>query len=128
MSKNHSSRFLRLVDTAKATVPEFTVQQVRALLASEEACMVVDVREQDEWSAGHIEGAVHLSKGVIERDIEQAVPDTGTLMVLYCGGGFRSVLAAAALHAMGYSQAVSMAGGWREWCATKYTVRGPERS
>ena len=125
MSKNHSSRFLSLVDSAKATIPEFTVLQVRSLLASEEPCLVVDVRELHEWSAGHIEGAVHLSKGVIERDIEQTVPDPDTLLVLYCGGGYRSALAAAALQAMGYTRAVSMAGGWREWFATSATAPGP---
>ena len=127
MSKKLSSRFLRLVNGAKATIPELTVGQVRALLASEEPCVVVDVREHHEWSAGHIEGAVHLSKGVIERDIEQTIPDPGTLMVLYCGGGYRSALAAAALQAMGYTQAASMAGGWRDWSATSGTAAEPER-
>lgn len=127
MSKKHSSRFLSLVDSAKATIPEFTVGQVRALLDSDEPCVVVDVREHHEWSAGHIEGAVHLSKGVIERDIEQTVPDPNTLMVLYCGGGYRSALAAAALQAMGYAQAASMAGGWREWVATSGSKAEPKR-
>ena len=127
MSKKHGSRFLRLVDSAKAAIPELTVLQVRALIASEEPCVVVDVREHHEWSAGHMEGAVHLSKGVIERDIEQTVPNTDTLMVLYCGGGYRSALAAAALQAMGYTQAVSMAGGWREWSATSGNVSESDR-
>jgi rhodanese-related sulfurtransferase len=76
---------------------------------------LVDTREQSEWAAGHITGAIHLGKGVIERDIEQAVPDANTVLVLYCGGGYRSALAAAALHAMGYAGAVSMDGGWRGW-------------
>ena len=115
MPKCHSPRFLGLVNQAKHQIPEVTVAQVMDMIASGESITLVDTREQSEWAAGHITGAIHLGKGVIERDIEQAVPDTNTVLVLYCGGGYRSALAAAALHAMGYAGAVSMDGGWRGW-------------
>jgi rhodanese-related sulfurtransferase len=115
MSKRHSPRFLDLVNQAKRQIPEVTVAQVMDMIAAGDSITLVDTREQSEWAAGHIAGAIHLGKGVIERDIEQAVPDTNTVLVLYCGGGYRSALAAAALHAMGYAGAVSMDGGWRGW-------------
>jgi len=115
MSRQHSPRFLDLVNQAKSQIPEVSVTQVMDMIAAGDAIALVDTREQSEWAAGHITGAIHLGKGVIERDIEQAVPDTDTVMVLYCGGGYRSALAAAALHAMGYTGAVSMDGGWRGW-------------
>lgn len=115
MSKRHSPRFLDLVNQAKRQIPEVTVAQVMEMIAAGDSITLVDTREQSEWAAGHIAGAIHLGKGVIERDIEQAVPDTNTVLVLYCGGGYRSALAAAALHAMGYAGAVSMDGGWRGW-------------
>jgi len=105
MPKCHSPRFLGLVNQAKHQIPEVTVAQVMDMIASGESITLVDTREQSEWAAGHITGAIHLGKGVIERDIEQAVPDTNTVLVLYCGGGYRSALAAAALHAMGYAGA-----------------------
>ena len=117
MSKKHSPQFLALVELAKETVPEITVDQVMDLIRSETALTIVDVREQSEWASGHIRGAIHLGKGVIERDIEATVPDPDATLVLYCGGGYRSALAAAALAAMGYTRAISMAGGWRAWTA-----------
>jgi rhodanese-related sulfurtransferase len=115
MSKKHSPRFLALVESAKATVPEVTAEQVIALMETDQEIAIIDVREESEWAAGRVSGAVHLGKGVIERDIEAAIPDLNTTMVLYCGGGYRSALAAAALGAMGYARALSLSGGWRAW-------------
>lgn len=125
MPKKHSPRFLALVESVKASVPEVSVEQVQAWFHANERFTLIDVREQDEWHAGHISGAMHLSKGIIERDIEQAIPDANEMMVLYCGGGYRSALAAAALDAMGYTRAVSMAGGWRSWTAQGGAVDAP---
>ena len=115
MAKTHSPRFVQFVDDAKSRIPELTASQVLEMLDDGQAMTVVDVREESEWAAGHIKGAIHLGKGIIERDIEACVPDTEAVLVLYCGGGFRSALAADALHRMGYGHAVSMAGGWRGW-------------
>ena len=92
-----------------------TVDDVRERLAAGEPFVLVDVREESEFAAGHIPGAVHLGKGVIERDIEKKVPDPATPLVLYCGGGFRSALAADAIQKMGYTNVISMDGGWRTW-------------
>jgi rhodanese-related sulfurtransferase len=125
MSKKHSPRFLALVESVRASVPEVSAEQVQAWFQANERFTLIDVREQDEWNAGHIEGAVHLSKGILERDIERAIPDTDETVVLYCGGGYRSALAAAALDAMGYTRAVSMAGGWRAWMALGGPVETP---
>jgi rhodanese-related sulfurtransferase len=111
----HAPRFLAIVDDAKSRVRELTVADVQARLARGDRFLLVDVREESEWAAGHLPGAVHLSKGVIERDIEQRVPDTTAEMILYCGGGFRSALAADNLQKMGYSNVWSMDGGWRGW-------------
>lgn len=115
MAKHHAPGFLKLVADAKARVKECTVQDVRARQAAGERFTLVDVREESEFTAGHLPGAVHMSKGVIERDIESKVPDTATPLVLYCGGGFRSALAAEALQKMGYSNVISMDGGWSGW-------------
>ncbi len=111
----HSPAFLRLVEAARARVPEVSIDEVRALQAAGDPVHVLDVREQDEWQDGHLIGARHLCKGVIERDIERAIPDRGAHIVLYCGGGYRSALAADALRQMGYTNVVSMWGGWRSW-------------
>ena len=111
----HSPGFLRLVDDARARVRELSVADTRRRMASGDRVLVVDVREQSEWAAGHAAGATHLGKGIIERDIEAEVPDTSTELILYCGGGFRSVLAADVLQRMGYTNVASMAGGWRAW-------------
>jgi rhodanese-related sulfurtransferase len=106
---------LQLVEDAKRRVKELTVEQVRAKLDRGERFHLVDVREESEWARGHLPGAEHLGKGVIERDIEQRIPDPNAEIVLYCGGGFRSALAADALQKMGYTNVWSMAGGFRDW-------------
>ncbi len=111
----HSPRFLAIVADAKSRVRETTVADVQARLARGERFLLVDVREESEWTAGHLPGAVHLGKGVIERDIEQRVPDADAAMILYCGGGFRSALAADNLQKMGYTNVWSMDGGFRGW-------------
>ena len=113
MAIHHAPGFLRLVDDAKTRVREVTVEGLRARQAANPALRLVDVREDDEWRAGHVAGAVHLGKGVIERDVEAAIPEADAEVVLYCGGGFRSALAADALQRMGYTNVVSLAGGWR---------------
>jgi len=111
---DHTPRFLAIVDSIRDRVIEITPAEVQELLRTGGA-KVVDVREDREWAAGHVAGAVHLGKGVIERDIEAAVPDPATPVVLYCGGGYRSALAADSLQRMGYTNVRSMAGGWRGW-------------
>lgn len=115
MSKQHAPGFLKLVQDARSRVKECTVADVSGRLAAGEVFTLVDVREESEFAAGHIPGAVHIGKGVIERDIEAKVPDPATPLVLYCGGGFRSALAADVLQQMGYTHVVSMDGGWRGW-------------
>jgi rhodanese-related sulfurtransferase len=109
----HSKGFLMLVNDAKSRIQECTVAQARQ--RQDRGARVIDVREESEWRAGHAAGAEHVSKGVIERDIERVVPDKTEELILYCGGGFRSALAADALQKMGYSNVHSMAGGWRAW-------------
>ncbi|MBM3979015.1 MAG: sulfurtransferase [Planctomycetes bacterium] len=115
MAKQHAPGFLKIVADAKARVAECTVDDVVARRARGEAFVLVDVREESEFAAGHAAGAIHIGKGVIERDIEAKVPDPATPLVLYCGGGFRSALAADALQKMGYTNVISMDGGWRAW-------------
>ena len=116
MAAQHSPRFLAIVDDAKSRIRETNVQEVkRRLDRGERGFVLVDVREESEWNAGHIPGAIHLGKGVIERDIEQKVPETDKEIILYCGGGFRSALAAESLQKMGYTNVISMDGGWRGW-------------
>lgn len=112
---DHSPRFLKLCDEVRARVKEVTVDEIAARLAKGEKVELVDVREESEFAAGRIVGARHLGKGVIERDIEKAVPDVDAEIVLYCGGGFRSAIAAESLEKMGYRNVKSMAGGWRAW-------------
>lgn len=111
----HSTRFLALVNEAKKRVKETNVAAVKRRMDAGEKFVLVDVREESEWSRGHLPRAVHLGKGIIERDIEQRVPDTGTKMILYCGGGFRSALTADSLQKMGYTNVESMDGGWKGW-------------
>jgi rhodanese-related sulfurtransferase len=111
----HSSQFLKLVQDAKKRVKETNVADVKRRKDSGEKFLLVDVREDNEWAAGHIPDAVHLGRGIIERDIETQVPDTGTKMILYCGGGFRSALVAENLQKMGYTNVESMDGGWKGW-------------
>ena len=110
----HSPQFLKLVNDAKSRVKEISVHDAY-VEAKKPGIYLIDVREESEWHAGHAPGAVHLGKGVIERDIEQQVPDTGAKLVLYCGGGFRSALVADNLQKMGYTQVISMDGGIRGW-------------
>ena len=109
----HSPRFLQIVDAARARVRETTVEAVRERQSRGEAFTLVDVREDSEWAAGHLPGAVHVGKGVIERDIEAAIPDKDAEIVLHCGGGFRSSLAADSLQRMGYTNVASLDGGWK---------------
>ena len=113
----HSEKFLAIVDDAKSRIRETTVQAVQADLAVGEAFELIDTREESEWNAAHASGATHLAKGVIERDIEESVPDVDAKLVLYCGGGYRSALAADTLQKMGYRNVYSLAGGWRAWKA-----------
>lgn len=111
----HSSGFLKLVQDAKTRIKETNVQEVKRRLDAGEVFHLVDTREDSEWVKGRIPGALHLCKGIIERDIEQSFPDKSAPIVLYCGGGFRSALAADSLQKMGYTNVVSMDGGWRGW-------------
>ncbi len=109
----HNPGFLKLVNEAKSHVRETDIDGYKSMRARGDKHVLVDVREDNEYSAGHVKGAVHLSKGVIERDIESKVPDKDTTLVLYCGGGFRSALVADNLQKMGYKNAISLDGGWR---------------
>ena len=111
----HSEGFLKLVNDAKTRVKQMDIEGYRKLRASAEPHLLIDTREESEWAAGHVAGAIHLSKGIIERDIEARVPDHAATLVLYCGGGFRSALAADNLQIMGYTNVISMDGGWRGW-------------
>jgi rhodanese-related sulfurtransferase len=122
MAPKHSPRFLQLVEDAKKHVRETTVDVVKARLDRGETFVLVDVREESEFAKDHLPGAVHLGKGVIERDLEQRVPDTGTELILYCGGGFRSALAAENLQRMGYTNVLSMDGGVRGWREKGYPL------
>jgi rhodanese-related sulfurtransferase len=111
----HSEAFLRLVNESRARVRETNVPEVKKRMDAGEKFTVVDVREDNEWARGHLPGAIHMGRGVIERDIETQFPDKKTELVLYCGGGFRSALSADNLQKMGYSNVFSMDGGWRGW-------------
>jgi rhodanese-related sulfurtransferase len=113
----HSPQFLKLVDEARSKVKETNVADVKRRMDAGEKFLLVDVREDNEWAQGHVTGAVHMGRGVIERDIESGVPDTSAKIILYCGGGFRSALVADNLQKMGYGNVESMDGGWREWTA-----------
>jgi rhodanese-related sulfurtransferase len=116
----HSAGFVRLVDEARARIKETDVYAVKARLEAGEKFILVDVREESEWARGHLPGAVHLSRGIIERDIEERFPDKNTALVLYCGGGYRSALSADNLQKMGYTNVSSMDGGWRGWNEAGY--------
>jgi rhodanese-related sulfurtransferase len=118
----HAPGFLALVTDAKTRIRECTVDDVKAMLDRSESFELIDTREESEWARGHLPRARHLSKGVIERDIEAAVPDHAARIVLYCGGGFRSALAADALQKMGYTNVISMDGGWSGWNAKQFPV------
>jgi rhodanese-related sulfurtransferase len=113
--KAHNESFLKLVNEAKGTVQQIDIDGYKKLAGAGEPFTLIDVREDHEWQAGHAAGAVHIGKGIIERDIEARVPDKSAKLVLYCGGGFRSALAAEALKKMGYTNVISLDGGWRAW-------------
>ncbi len=111
----HSQGFLKVVNDAKSRIRELTVDETKQRLKANRDAKLIDVREDNEWQAGHAAAAEHLGKGIIERDIEATVPDKSTELILYCGGGFRSALAADVLQTMGYTNVSSMAGGWKAW-------------
>lgn len=111
----HSEGFLRLVNEAKTRIKEVTVEETLERVKANSQAKLVDVREDHEWDAAHASGAIHLGKGIIERDVEVTIPDKTTEIILYCGGGYRSALAADALERMGYTNVFSMAGGWKAW-------------
>lgn len=115
MAHQHPPRFLKIVDDARSRVRETNVDEVKKRIDRGDKFLLVDVREESEFAKDHLPGAIHLGKGVIERDIEARVPDLGAEMILYCGGGFRSALAADNLQKMGYTHVISMDGGIRGW-------------
>ncbi|HMF55890.1 MAG TPA: rhodanese-like domain-containing protein [Pyrinomonadaceae bacterium] len=111
----HTPGFLKVVDDAKTRIREVTVEETRERMTENTDARLIDVREDNEWQAGHAARAEHLGKGIIERDIETLVPDKQTELILYCGGGYRSALAVDVLQRMGYTNVYSMAGGWKAW-------------
>ncbi len=123
MAKQHSPGFLKIVADAKTRVTECTVADVAMRIEAGEKLLLVDVREESEYANGHIPGAIHISKGVMERDAETAIPDPATEVILYCGGGFRSVLTADNLIKMGYTNIISMDGGWSGWTGKGLAVQ-----
>jgi rhodanese-related sulfurtransferase len=123
--KTHNPGFLALVNEAKAQIRQVDLAEYQQM--PREGHVLIDIREDREWDAGHAAGAIHLGKGVIERDIESEIPDKSTTMVLYCGGGYRSALAALELKKMGYKNAISLDGGWRAWNQAGLPVEKPER-
>ena len=118
----HNERFLAVVNDAKSRIRECTVDDVVAKREKGDTFHLVDVREESEWARGRLPGAIHLGKGIIERDIEGAIPESGAEIVLYCGGGYRSALAADNLQKMGYTNAISMDGGYREWSEAGHPI------
>lgn len=122
----HNPGFLALIEEAKTRVRTCSIEEFIAKLQAGERFVLVDTREESEWAAGHLPSAHHLSKGIIERDIETAIPDKNTPIVTYCGGGFRSVLASDNLQKMGYTNVISLDGGWRGWNERGLPVVTPE--
>ena len=122
MAPNHSEAFVKLVQDAKKRVKEEDFRATKKRLDASEKIILIDTREESEWARGHIPGAIHLSKGIIERDIDKIAPDQDATIVLYCGGGFRSALAADNLQKMGYRNVISMDGGWRGWTEAGFPV------
>ena len=120
----HSEGFLKLVNDSKSRIREVTVEQTRERIAANKDARLIDVREDNEWERGRAAGSTHLAKGIIERDIEATVPDKATEVILYCGGGFRSALAADVLQQMGYTNVSSMAGGWKAWKDSGAPIEG----
>ncbi len=123
MAKQHSPGFLKIVADAKTRVTECTVADVAMRIEAGEKLLLIDVREESEYAVGHIPGAIHISKGVMERDVETVIPDPATEVILYCGGGYRSVLAADNLIKMGYTNIISMDGGWSGWTSKGLAVQ-----
>jgi rhodanese-related sulfurtransferase len=113
--KGHNPGFLNLVNDAKTRIRQIDIEQYKQMVSAGERHVLIDTREDSEWAAGHAAGSIHMGKGIIERDIETKVPQKDATLVLYCGGGFRSALAADALRVMGYSNAISLDGGWRAY-------------
>jgi rhodanese-related sulfurtransferase len=122
MGKQHAPGFLKIVADAKSRVKECTVADVAKRLNAGEKLLIVDVREESEYAMGHVPGAIHISKGVMERDVEMKIPDPSVEVILYCGGGFRSALSADNLQKMGYTNVISMDGGWRDWTGAGHPV------
>ena len=120
----HSEGFLKVVNDAKTRIKEVTVPETRERLAANSDARLIDVREDNEWDAAHAAGAIHLGKGIIERDIEVTAPDKSSELILYCGGGYRSALAADMLQQMGYTNVWSMAGGWKAWKESGAPIEG----
>lgn len=120
--KNHAQKFLQIVDESRSRIKETNVDEVMNKQKRGDKFHFVDVREESEWTKGHLPGAIHIGKGVIERDIEAIIPDTTSEIILYCGGGFRSALAADNIQKMGYTNAISMDGGYGGWIKAGYTV------
>ena len=127
MAHQHPPRFLKIVDDAKTRVRETNVKAVKDRMDRGDKFLLVDVREESEYAKDHLPGAIHLGKGIIERDIEGRVPELTTEMILYCGGGFRSALAADNLQKMGYSNVISMDGGIRDWREKGYPLEAGSR-
>ena len=121
----HSAGFLKLVNEAKSRIREITVVDTRARLAADFSVRLIDVREDNEWDTAHAASAEHFGKGIIERDIERVLPDGHAPIVLYCGGGYRSALAADTIQKMGYRNVISMDGGWRAWTEAGYETEEP---
>ena len=120
--KHHNPGFEAIVNAARARIRECTVEDIKRRMDAGETFHLVDVREESEFAASRLPGAIHIGKGVIERDIETIIPDTAADIVLYCGGGYRSALAADALQKMGYTNVISMDGGFRSWCDANYPL------
>ena len=126
MVRQHSPAFLALTQDAKQRIRETTIPELKKRLDAKEDFRLIDVREDHEWAAGHIPGAIHLCKGIIERDIEEKFPNREAEILLYCGGGYRSALVADNLQKMGYQHVVSVDGGWRGWTGAGFPVEKPE--
>ncbi|MHB8410861.1 MAG: rhodanese-like domain-containing protein [Candidatus Acidiferrales bacterium] len=122
MAHDHPPAFLSIVNDAKTRIKEADFRDIKKRLDAGEKMILVDTREDNEWAKGHIPGAIHLGKGVIERDVEKTIADKNAPLVLYCGGGFRSALAADNLQKMGYKNVISMDGGWRAWTEANFPV------